>query len=200
MDDFSWGTTRIVTGERGRQIVVSDEGKFDPKTIPRKRWEEYQAELWDAQTQREDDDARSQISAISYATKSAWGANKSEYEPHASAGARSETGFPPSRPLSTVRYDPPPRYPSNTSIPQVNQAAGSTYGGYEMSDLQQAGINLPTDDYLLDEIRDILANADLMTVTKKSVKQEMERRFGVPLDAKRQYIGSATEAILGGQL
>ena len=26
MDDFSWGNTRIVTGEKGRKIVISDEG------------------------------------------------------------------------------------------------------------------------------------------------------------------------------
>jgi len=39
-----------------------------------------------------------------------------------------------------------------------------------------------------------------MTVTKKGIKQELERRFGVPLDAKRVYINSATEALLSGQL
>ena len=36
MDDFSWGNTRVVTGESGRQVVVSDEGKFDPASIPKK--------------------------------------------------------------------------------------------------------------------------------------------------------------------
>jgi chitin synthase len=30
----------------------------------------------------------------------------------------------------------------------------------------------------------------LMTVTKKSIKLELERRFGVNLDAKRPYINS----------
>ncbi|KAG9620012.1 CHS5 chitin synthase, class V, partial [Aureobasidium melanogenum] len=74
MDDFSWGNTRVVTGEKGKQVVVSDEGKFDPASIPKKRWEDYQAELWEAQTSR-DDDARSAISGVtgvSYATKSAY--------------------------------------------------------------------------------------------------------------------------------
>lgn len=56
----------------------------------------------------------------------------------------------------------------------------------EMEDL--AG--LPSDDALLAEIREILRTADLMSVTKKSVKQELERRFGVGLDAKRSYINS----------
>jgi len=84
----------------------------------------------------------------------------------------------------------------------------------EMSDL----VGLPTDDMLLNEIRDILRTADLMTVTKKGVKQELERRFNCSLDVKRAYIGSgkffnpstiiwtmlttylATEAVLSGQL
>jgi chitin synthase len=47
-----------------------------------------------------------------------------------------------------------------------------------------------SDDAILGEIRDILKTADLMTVTKKGVKQELERRFDVPLDAKRAYINS----------
>lgn len=41
-DDFSWGNTRVVLGEKGdKQIVaVGDEG-FDPRTIPLQRWDDY---------------------------------------------------------------------------------------------------------------------------------------------------------------
>jgi chitin synthase len=95
MDDFSWGNTRVVTGEKGRQVVITDEGKFDPESIPHKKWEDYQAELWEAQTQRDD---RSEISGYSYGTKS--------YHP----AAQSEYGIPPSRPMtqadmSNYQYD-----------------------------------------------------------------------------------------------
>ncbi|KAI9671658.1 MAG: hypothetical protein M1831_003186 [Alyxoria varia] len=210
MDDFSWGNTRVVTGEKGQKVVVSDEGKFDPNSIPRKRWEEYQAELWDAQTtQRDDDDTHSQVSGISYGTKSAFGTGmKSDY---AGTAPRSEVIAlnPPSRPMS--RLDMPPRYGSSMSLlPGGGGGAGQTgsvYGGgsgYEMAELSaagyQPGVNFPTDDQLLAEMREILSKADLMNVTKKSVKSELERRFGVPLDIKKSYIGSATEAILSGQL
>ena len=59
MDDFSWGQTRIVLGESGKKMVVhvrlraryyvprllsslvQDEGKFDPRTIPLKSWNDY---------------------------------------------------------------------------------------------------------------------------------------------------------------
>ena len=57
---------------------------------------------------------------------------------------------------------------------------------YEMADLAA----LPSDDAILAEIREILRTADLMTITKKAVKAELERRFGVNLDAKRPYINS----------
>lgn len=75
----------------------------------------------------------------------------------------------------------------------------SQFGGSQFFSPEDM-VGLPSDDALLAEIREILRTADLMTVTKKGIKQELERRFGVPLDAKRQYINSATEALLSGQL
>ncbi|KAK2758196.1 hypothetical protein FQN54_004040 [Arachnomyces sp. PD_36] len=177
MDDFSWGNTRVVTGEKGRKVVISDEGKFDPNMIPKKKWEDYQAELWEAQTQL---DNQSEVSGFSYGTKS--------YHP-----GQSEYGFPGSRPMSQLDM---PRFGGGSRMslaPSEMMAQGSEM---ELADLT----GLPNDDALLAEIRDILKTADLMTVTKKSVKAELERRFGVSLDAKRAYISSATEAVLSGQL
>src|SRR5438876_2956293 len=86
MDDFTWGNTRVVTGEKGKKLVISDEGKFDPSAIPRKKWEEYETELLDAHTFH---DNRSEYSGVSYGSKS--------YHP----GVGSEYGgMPPSRPMS----------------------------------------------------------------------------------------------------
>lgn len=173
MDDFSWGNTRIVTGEKGRKVVVTDEGKFDPDSIPKKKWEEYQVELWEAQTQADQADDRSEASGFSYGTKSF-------QQP------TSEYGFPASRPMSHVG---PTRYSSHLSLsgPELLGQGGDM----EMADLS----GLPSDDSLLAEIRDILKTADLMTVTKKGVKQELELRFNVSLDAKRAYINSGKQMI-----
>ncbi|KAF9159743.1 hypothetical protein DFQ26_006217 [Actinomortierella ambigua] len=51
-DDFSWGNTRVVVGDKGRKIAVAaDESqKFDPKTIPQRKWSDYEQELWEVQT------------------------------------------------------------------------------------------------------------------------------------------------------
>lgn len=182
MDDFNWGNTRVVAGEKGTKVVISDEGKFDPSSIPRKKWDEYQAELWETQTSR-GDDVHSEVSGYSYATK---------------ANALSEYGYGGSRPGSTVGGYPP--------VPPLD-ARGASRLSYAASDALGAGnrqsqfggsqffspedmVGLPSDDEILAEIRDVLRTADLMTVTKKGVKQECERRFGVPLDAKKAYINS----------
>lgn len=196
MDDFSWGNTRLVTGDNGKQILISDEGKFDPDSIPKKKWEEYQAELWDAQTQR--DDTKSEVSGYSYGTK-----------PAASVYGGAPPGYPDaqhlmpmSRSASAMDMLPRTTSPNHPAYPPGRMSlAASEMMARSVADMEMADLTgLPTDDQILNEIRDILKTADLMTVTKKSVKQELERRFQCSLDAKRAYIGSATEAVLSGQL
>ncbi|KAI0406168.1 chitin synthase [Xylaria palmicola] len=195
MDDFNWGNTRVVAGEKGQKVVISDEGKFDPASIPRKRWEEYQAELWDAQTSKED--THSEVSGFSYATKPGMNVAVSEYH------------YPQSRAGSTVGVIPPydvknaghlSRMSFAPTDNRMSQFGGSQFfgnrGETEMVDMGP----MPSDDALLAEIREILRTADLMTVTKKGIKQELERRFNVPLESRRAYINSATEALLSGQL
>ncbi|KAF2870508.1 chitin synthase-domain-containing protein [Massariosphaeria phaeospora] len=179
MDDFSWGNTRVVTGEKGVKVVVSDEGKFDPASIPKKKWDEYQAEMWEQYTMRDD---RSEISGISYGTKRFMGS--------ASVAGSDYGGMPPSRPMSHMDL---PRYGNNSRM----SLAPSGYGGYE--NMEMADLNLPSDDALLAEIRQILATSDLMTITKKAVKTELEKRFGMDLTMKKQFIGNAVESLLVGQ-
>ncbi|KAI0014228.1 glycosyltransferase family 2 protein [Xylariaceae sp. FL0662B] len=43
-DNFTWGNTRIVIGEKGNKqvVAVADEG-FDPRSIPLQRWDDYAA-------------------------------------------------------------------------------------------------------------------------------------------------------------
>ncbi|KAH8725592.1 chitin synthase-domain-containing protein [Phaeosphaeriaceae sp. PMI808] len=177
MDDFSWGNTRVVTGEKGQKVVVSDEGKFDPASIPKKRWEEYQAEMWEQHTMRDD---RSEVSGYTYATRKPFGGSMagSEYG-----------GMPPSRPMSHLDL---PRYTSQSRM----SLAQSGYGGYENGIEMSQTAHLPADDVIHQEIRDILSTSDLMTVTKKSVKVELERRFNCDLTLKKQFIGQAVEALL----
>ena len=41
-DDFSWGSTRIVIGEKGNKaLVATDDEGFDPRSIPLQTWDDY---------------------------------------------------------------------------------------------------------------------------------------------------------------
>lgn len=41
-DDFSWGTTRVVVTEKGnKQVIAVKDEKFDPRSIPLQRWDDY---------------------------------------------------------------------------------------------------------------------------------------------------------------
>ncbi|KAI6799161.1 chitin synthase [Hortaea werneckii] len=42
-DDFSWGNTRIVIGEKGMKKIIAtgEEETFDPRSIPLQRWDDY---------------------------------------------------------------------------------------------------------------------------------------------------------------
>lgn len=188
MDDFNWGNTRVVAGEKGKKVVISDEGKFDPASIPRKKWEEYQAELWDAQTAR--DDARSEISGYSYATKH--GAAVTEY--YAGSHHGSTHNVIPPYDLHNLSAVAPHSRMSLAPSEMLGGNRMSQYGGsqvYGHQDMEMSNLaGMPSDDALLAEIREILRTADLMTVTKKGIKQELERRFNVPLDSRRAYINS----------
>ena len=44
-DDFSWGNTRVVIGEKGsKQVIATDDNEgFDPRSIPLQRWDDYAA-------------------------------------------------------------------------------------------------------------------------------------------------------------
>jgi chitin synthase len=82
-DDFSWGNTRVVVGEKGaKQVVAVDDEGFDPRSIPLQRWDDYAAinnlggrrGLQGAEKSEgsyhdyDMDDARSQYSSIRAAT------------------------------------------------------------------------------------------------------------------------------------
>ncbi|KAF2772183.1 CHS5 chitin synthase, class V [Teratosphaeria nubilosa] len=221
MDDFSWGNTRMITGEKGKQILVSDEGKFDPDSIPKKRWEEYQAELWEASTQaggRADfGDAQSIMSGVtghSYATKGPY-----QVHTHAASdygGGLQQGGYASRAPSQLDLLHSHHQNGSRMSLlsdpgtGMMQQRSTSSYSllgpsphNHNTAHEASPGATelLPSDDALLAEIRAILLEADLMRITKKGVKGELERRFGgVNLDARKMFIGSATEAVLQGLL
>ncbi|KAK9446995.1 chitin synthase-domain-containing protein [Limtongia smithiae] len=201
MDDFSWGSTRVVLGEKGRVLVVSDEGKFDPASIPKKRWEDFQAELWDQYGHQRGSvaydtksDIASTIRPVSHYTDSPpteYRGSITQPSAYTNAGYSSRATSPAPQSHRASVYAP------STAAIAYTIARAPGMEDIELDTLQHS---MPSDEVLLDAIREILETADLMVVTKKSVREALERRFGLPLAAKKEYISSATEAVLAGVL
>jgi chitin synthase len=210
MDDFSWGNTRIVTGEKGQKLILSDEGVFDPASIPKKRWEEYQAELWEMHSQYQADamsaagtgwrDDRSEASAASYGGKSAAAAVAAANYSRAASRAASRTGSMVDLPAKSRVSLAPTAYGALTGGEDPSAPATSAGASTPGESPSVAGGELPSEDMLLREIRDILASADLMKVTKRDVRAELERRFGCNLRARKEYIKAAMQAVMDGTL
>lgn len=223
MDKFSWGSTRVAQGEGGKTVIISDEGRFDPRSIPKRKWEEYQTEML---VRHGSEDAQSQVSG---ATRQSM--RTSMFVPTADQRGRfsrlmDQQNFydnPPPRadrspgrsPLGRESYvddlnvtlpqrfggdvlemQEAPIQPAQRATTAMSQAVGHDRTGSLTGNIPE----LPSDESLLVEIRRMLESADLMSVTKKDVKLYLERVFGVPLDVRREYINQCTEAVLSGRL
>jgi chitin synthase len=217
------GSTRVAQGEGGKTVIISDEGRFDPRSIPKRKWEEYQTEMI---VRNGNNDAQSQVSGVTRQSM-----RTSMFVPTADQRGRF------SRVMDQQNFydNPPPRIdPSpgrsplarESYVDDLNVTLPQKLGG-DMLEMQEAPIHpaqrasramsqvvgheragsltgnipgLPSDEQLLVEIRRMLESADLMSVTKKDVKLYLERVFGVPLDVRREYINQCTEAVLSGRL
>jgi chitin synthase len=217
------GSTRVAQGEGGKTVIISDEGRFDPRSIPKRKWEEYQSDMWERQSVV----AKSEVSS---------GTNRQSMRTSMFVPTVDQRGrF--SRAIEQQNfYDNPPRLPGDNISPGRSPLAreshlGDSYitlpprFGGDVLEMQETPIHpsqrasramsavggraasfvgnlpgLPSDEQLLMEIRKMLESADLMTVTKKDVKTYLERLYGVPLDIRREYINQCTEAVLSGRL
>ncbi|KAI8977967.1 chitin synthase [Pilobolus umbonatus] len=169
-DDFSWGNTRVVVGEKGQKVAVAaDEGTFDPSVIPVKRWSEHEQEMLE-----EYDCEKSMTKSSHY----------------------SSTVHSSGRPSYSVTPPPYPRvYSSANSIHTEIGPRGS--GAPSVS---QTLYTLPSDRMILQEIERILDNHDLMHLTKKQVRDTLSDSFGVNMASKKDYINKCIDQLLAVRL
>ncbi|KAI8346302.1 chitin synthase-domain-containing protein [Mortierella sp. GBAus27b] len=59
------------------------------------------------------------------------------------------------------------------------------------------GSDQPTDEQLANEIQNVLATADLMNITKKQVREQLTKFFGVDLTARKDFIYEVIDRVLG---
>ena len=197
----------MAKGEKGKVLIYTDEGKFDPRTIPRKRWEEYSNEaLTFPKRHQRAESLKSTSSHGSFATRNFvptadFRRQESVFldqNPYFTAGSRASS-------FSTL----PNQSQQNLLTPQ-NSHPRSSY--FEMENIPSApsiaspsrsfsirSSPFPSDAQLFEEINHLLNCGNLMVMTKRDVRLELERTFGVNLESKRVFIGEQVEAILAGR-
>jgi chitin synthase len=246
-DDFSWGNTRVVVGEKGKRVLVpEDQGKFDPKSIPTMSWTQYEEGLFHDEAGGWNDNAsmgshRTGYTQGSYrshpsqhmAAPSAYGEGASMYD-EPLYGGRSRSRSPaPMVPFNDAASFHPSLGGSmgmnqqrmSTAYSDMMSQRGPVFGSqadfspYAMSrpgsalmptsssmmDYYGAGMAgsvqgdpMPSNEQIMEEVRNILANADLMSITKKQVRDRLSETFGVSMSSKKEYINSCIETILRG--
>ncbi|EHL02106.1 putative Chitin synthase 6 [Glarea lozoyensis 74030] len=179
-DNFSWGNTRIVVGEKGgKQIIQENDDGFDPRSIPLQRWDDYALtnnlpgrrgvaveKSYDAyEDQYEMDDMKSMYSSVKPASTILTGfPGRGHYVPPVSPGVRHALGF---------------RGGSRTPLGHESMRPVSQF------DFQRGNAG-PDDFMIVDAIRLCLSEVDLDNVTKKQVRALVEQRLQTELVGDRR--------------
>jgi chitin synthase len=212
MDDFSWGQTRIVMGEAGKKMIVHDEGKFDPRSIPLKSWNDYENELWDKGSNHS-------IGSWVPPTKLK---NEGYPESRTSVYGR-ETNYEPNYPrsfspspsqLGNGAYASPPGYQSGRNTPNGGFGYPQTEGGQTYHQpLSRPPTNYldvaiptsrsdgagefsatgPSDADIDRAVQALLHDADLNSITKREIRRKLEEYFGVDLSPRKATINAAID-------
>ncbi|KAG9095195.1 hypothetical protein FS749_010895 [Ceratobasidium sp. UAMH 11750] len=197
MDDFSWGSTRLVVGEGNKKMIVHDEGKFDPRSIPLKTWSDYENELWDKESNH------SIGSWVPPPKKDIpWDAqSQSAYGRETFYEAPMSRAYSPA-PSQGGMYMPAPAYNNSGSGGRGTPIGGRQYAQTTMSRPATNYLDMPShmmsgdgpsDLELERAVQDMLRDADMSQVTKRAVRTHLENVFGVSLTARKDFINSVIE-------
>ncbi|ORX75918.1 hypothetical protein BCR32DRAFT_284732 [Anaeromyces robustus] len=211
-DDFSWGNTRVVIDRKMRKKGKKGNNEiYDPKTIPMKKWEDYERELYEQQESSKDSrasDFNNSNGAPGSYTSSVPGLppqfennyagsipNGSVYggETYFGGSVYAASAYQPAAPQQFNSM-----YQNQSSLYQPN--ASNMYPNTSMYSNNRASGIMPSDEEIVREIRHILSTADLMNITKKQVREKLTTFFNVDMSPKKSYINSVIESILEGKM
>ncbi|KAI9296380.1 hypothetical protein K502DRAFT_314454 [Neoconidiobolus thromboides FSU 785] len=228
-DDFSWGNTRVVLGEGGKKKKVAvDEGIFDPQSIPTRKWSEYEEENWEKETEKTSYSHHSSPSANSLNKPPMTNASPIPFSIPAIDAIpmmpimQQQQNYRPMSTFSSMPYmatmmanEYVPNYPmaSNSSVYKGSRPASPSFKPMKVHTPPQSqsmtppllpnfqpGPEFPNHQDIIVKIRMILAESDLMAVSKKQVRVKLSEYFGVELDAYKEQVNYWIELVLKGQL
>ncbi|KIL86471.1 hypothetical protein FAVG1_10301 [Fusarium avenaceum] len=158
-DNFSWGTTRVVIGERGNKQVVAlddDEG-FDPSSIPLRPWGEYVP-------------ANQSFTQDHKWTQQGWA-----YSPEPNISSTRKTWTPFSSRM-TLNSQPSLHLDHNKSL-----ETGNRHSAMNLEKKCREGDEAITNALISAAIRWTLVEVNLDTVTKRQVRAIVEKRLELEL-------------------
>lgn len=130
MDDFSWGNTRMVVGEKGKTMLINYEDNYDPSEIPLRQWSDYEAENWT----RPEEISRGTLGPVSRASDT--------YSIASTAHWDSDNPFSEANAEARARPHTPTNFPSaaQPSDRELTEAIRSVISGGDLSQLTKRGI------------------------------------------------------------
>ncbi|TPX33598.1 chitin synthase [Synchytrium microbalum] len=219
-DDFNWGSTRIAVGESGKtKAYLADVEPFDRSSIPLKKWNEVEDEVSKKAVvaQKRNADAFSKAESVGepvvYAASSYGG---SQYVPPMFAmnnGAGAATSYAGSVYSQPKRLPQPslmmanapsvmmansPRPVSQPIFRPRSEALSAIPSSPRLLDAPSSPSPIPSDEAIKHEVMEVLANSDLMTTTKKQVREDVSRILKVDLDAmgKKAFVNAIIDEYL----
>jgi chitin synthase len=209
-DDFSWGNTRRILGEKGKVKLVGDEENDDLiEDIPTKLWSEYEKEMNDALLEAERN-GNSSDSNNTYRNSfgptemmSAYESNYGGINPYVAGSVINAPTYAGSAYAGSAYgggsvVNAPAYYPRQGSS-EMNNASSEWLLGNNQESMagseRDESFNI-TDDMIMAEVRKIIDNSDLMCITKKKVREEVSEHFGVDLSQRRDFINHCIETVL----
>lgn len=183
----------MVVGEKGRKKVVEgDGGKFDERLVPLVMWEE---------VERRRGVGVGNVGVVGVGERSSF-VEGYGVEGYAASGY-APSNYAPSN-YAPSNYAPPNNAPSGYAPPRSSYSPStispSTYSPTPALPYPIPPPHQPSTETLLTEIRRILSTTDLMTVTKKGVREELGRVFGVDLRTRKEEIGRLVDGVLDGEM
>jgi chitin synthase len=182
-DDFSWGNTRVVVDDGKKTVYVADTEPFDPKSIQMKRWRDYEDAEWDNESMS----SASTFQSKSYTPTEA-SRPRSDYSMGAAYLRQSQVQSKKNH-LSMVSFGEAAANPGLLDA-QSNSSVPGPFGGN----------GVVTDELLYSEIQQSLIGADLMTLTKKQIRDNLSVKLGVDLRLKKEVMNRMIDEILAKQM
>ncbi|KAF5098895.1 hypothetical protein D0Z03_001134 [Geotrichum reessii] len=199
MDNFSWGNTRVVVGEKnGKQIVAVDDEGFDPSIIPMETWTSFANRngLEGAERMIVFDDHHGRIDNITGVYNEMQDFNNFKPRGHvnmvypddqsrfmSSVGMSSTAGMPNSGVTGT---DPNPfasdyvnpRFSHFSEMQSTRQSV--LIGGNDQIQQQAAApLDPEIEGKLMETIAKVLRESDLNTTTKRQLREAVEDIMGM---------------------